>query len=653
VPVAVALLTFLAFLPSLRGQFLGWDDDVNFVGNPHYRGLGWSELRWMFTTGHMGHYIPVTWVTLGLDYLVWGMDPTGYHLTNLLLHAANAVLAYAIALYLLRHAMPAPAGERPWRQRAGAAAAALSFAVHPLRVESVAWITERRDVLSAFFYLLALLAYLRACAARAEEDAPRVFRWYWTSVGSFALALLSKSMAVTLPAVLLIIDAYPLGRLRLGDGLGAARRVLIEKLPFVALALIASAVALGVLIGSGLQTPVTRLDWPGRIMISLYNPAFYLWKTLVPTGLLPFYELPEPFKAFAPPLLAGGLATVAISGLAFALRRRWPGFLATWAAFIVMLLPVIGIVHNGYQIVADRYTYLPCLGWALLGGWALVRAGELSGDRLGGRLRAAVAAAAVVLLVILGALTWRQTRIWHDTESLWRPVLAVRPSPIALLSLGVSEYHQGRYTEGIDHLQRALALRPAYPEANFNLGRIFQAQGRVAEAVESYRRALELRPDMNVVAATLGDLFLSQHRWIEAEEQFRDLLRRDPEFSEAHNSLGVVLYRQDRAEESLRHYRKAIDLRPGYAEARYNLGNALMRLGRWREAAEQLQQAVSLNPDLPDFHNSLGVTLAQQGKVGEAIEHFQAALRLDPGNDEARANLRIAMSQQTGAPGRR
>src|SRR5436853_897881 len=362
VSILIALVTVAAFLPALQNQFVNWDDAANFLDNPHYRGLGWSQLRWMWSAFHKGHWIPLTWMTLGLDYLLWGMNPFGYHLTSLVLHAANAIVFYFVAFRILGLALP-DAGDRG---RAGLALAAgfaaLLFALHPLRVESVAWATERRDVLSGLFYLLTILAYLRAC-----ERAERARGWYWGAVGLFACALLSKSMTVSLPVVLLILDVYPLRRL--GGPIGwwseRARRVYLEKIPFVLLAGGASAIAFLALFQIHNMVGLDQLSLPGRLAISAYNLSFYLWKTVLPLNLSPLYEL-RGVNAWAPPFLLGYGVVLAITALALALLRRVPGLAATWLAYVIILLPVLGIFQNGPQIAADRYTYLACLGWALL-----------------------------------------------------------------------------------------------------------------------------------------------------------------------------------------------------------------------------------------------------------------------------------------------
>src|SRR5438128_12526347 len=367
-PVLIALVTFVPFLPTLDNQFVNWDDDKNLLKNPHYRGLGWSQLRWMWTAFHLGHYIPLTWMTFGLDYLLWGMNPLGYHLTNLLLHAANAVVFFFVARRTLSLALPSPS-ERGHALAVSAGVAALVFAIHPLRVESVAWVTERRDVLSGLFYLLTILMYLRAC-----ERGARGRGWYWLSVAVFVGALLSKSMVVNLPVVLVILDVYPLRRL--GGSIGwrsePARRVYVEKIPFVLLAAAASAIAVMAQSSVHAVASLAQLSVPGRVAISAYGLSFYLWKMVVPVNLSPVYELRPPVNPWATPFLLSYGVVLALTAIALALRRRVPGLPAAWVAYIVVLLPVLGIFQSGPQIAADRYTYLAGLGWAILAGAGLL-----------------------------------------------------------------------------------------------------------------------------------------------------------------------------------------------------------------------------------------------------------------------------------------
>src|SRR5436190_7538589 len=406
VPALIALVTFAAFLPVLQNQFVDWDDQRNFLDNPHYRGLGWTHLRWMWTT-HLGHYIPLTWMTLGLDYLLWGMNPVGYHLTNLLLHAANAVVFFFVVRRLLTRALSSPS-ERGNALALSAGFASLVFTLHALRGQSVAWTTERRDVLSGLFYLLTILMYLRA---REREERGR--GWYWLSVAVFVLALLSKSMVVNLPIVLLILDVYPLRCLGgvVGWWSAPARRVYVEKIPFVLLAAVASAVALMAQLSHDTMVSVVQLSGLGRLAVSAYGLSFYLWKMVAPVNLSPLYELPPTVNPWAPPFLLSYGLVVAITAIVLAFRRRVPGLPAAWVAYIVVLLPVLGIFQSGPQIAADRYTYLAGLGWAIL-----VSAGVLSHWRRRPFLFTGLAACA---LFGLGIPTWNQVQVWRDSEKLW------------------------------------------------------------------------------------------------------------------------------------------------------------------------------------------------------------------------------------------
>ena len=428
-PLLVAAATAAAFLPALANGFVNWDDHANFVDNPHYRGLGWPQLRWMLTTTHMGPYAPLTWLTLGADYAVWGMRPFGYHLTSVLLHVATAIAVYFLALRLLRLALgearsaaPLPRsaveagaatapGTIPARSaldlRIGAALGALLFAVHPLRVESVAWVTERRDVLSGLLFVAGALAYVKAA-----RGGPRLVPgWYRAAVMLYVGALLSKSIAVTLPAVLLALDVYPLRRL--GGAAGwRVREVWLEQLPFLALGAAVSAIAvLGVWSDSYLR-PMSEMGVAIRLMLSVYGLAFYLIRSVVPLGLLPLYQLPLT-------VTWGHLAVVGLGTIAIVLaRRRAPALAVAGLAYVATVLPVLGILQNGPQAVADRYSYLPSIGWAVL-------IGGLAGRRWAGA--AVLRVVLAVWIVAMGALTWQQSQVWRDSVSLWTHAVTVQP----------------------------------------------------------------------------------------------------------------------------------------------------------------------------------------------------------------------------------
>src|SRR5262245_29016205 len=401
------VVTLIVFSPVLGHGWLDYDDDRNFLNNPHYRGLGPAQLRFMFTGVIMGHWTPVTWLTLGLDYVLWGMNPLGYHLGNILLHAGNAAIFFLIARRLLTAARPAADGVA---LRLGALAAAALFALHPLRAESVAWITERRDVLSACFYLLAVLTYLRAVSAPGSATArqARDLRWYLASIGLFTLGLLSKSMLVSLPFVLLILDVYPLRRLAgAGWWSARARALMVEKLPYVGLAFAALAWTSVAMSASVRVTPLSLYPPLSRVAMAVYSLAFFPWKTLVPLDLIPMYELPVRVSLWRPPFLTALIAVSVVTVALLLARRRWPGGLAVWLAYAVTLAPVSGLIHAGPQLVADRFGYLPSLGLCVLPGAGVAVA--LARPALG---RVVLAGASVWLLSLAG-LTWSQVQVWR------------------------------------------------------------------------------------------------------------------------------------------------------------------------------------------------------------------------------------------------
>jgi len=637
-PIAVAVIGMLAFLPGLHGEFLDWDDRENFLHNPHYRGLGPAELHWMVTSARMGHWIPLTWLTFALDWQLWGMNPVGYHLTTLLLHGLAAALFYLVARRLLAAAHPRwPVGALTL----GAVLAALLFAVHPLRAESVAWITERRDVLAGVFFLAATLAYL---GRWTPDGAPRPHDrlCYLAALVLFAGALGSKVMTVTLPAVLLILDVYPLRRLGPDAGWlgGSARRVWVEKAPFVALGAAAAAVAIAVNRAQGNLTSVSDMGIAERLAISAYSLVFYPWKTLAPLGLSPMYELPYPLVPGGWPFLAAALAVLAITVAAVALTRRWPALLAGWLAYVVMAMPVVGLLQNGFQIAADRYSYLPCLPWALLAGAALARLIMGPAERT----RLVPAAAAGVGLLVLAAMSWQQTKIWRDTETLWLRALSVAPSSVAHSNLGLTLARRGDTKGAIPHYHEAIRLRPVFAEAWNNLALAQAQQGDVAGAESSLREAVRLKPRFATAWSNLGMMRARQGKSGDAVAAYREALRLQPDHADAHGNLGATLDAQGQGEEALRHLREAARLRPDSADAQSNLGIFHARHADLPGATRYFEAALRLRPDSPEAHNNLGLAFAQQGRLDTAAAHFREALRLRPGFRDAHLNLARAQS---------
>ena len=458
-PLVIVGVPLVVFAPSLANGFV-WDDHFNLIANRDYRGLGWTQLMWMLASSHLAHWIPVTWLTLGVDYALWGMWPAGYHLSNILFHATNAWVFYLVGRHLVRAAMP---NLEHAALTAGATAAALFFAVHPLRVESVAWITERRDLVSGLFFLLTVLTYLYACAGGVHST-----RWRVMSLVCFQLAVLAKVIVVTLPVVLVILDVYPLKRLEPSVRRWTApanRRILAEKLLYLPMAFLGGFVAISTFGKSGGLTSLDKLPVLDRLAAILYSAWFYVWKTALPFGLSPLYEMPPTIDPLSPRFVVALIGTIGITVLAVVVCRRWPAALAVWLVYLCLLAPVSGGMHNGRHLVADRNTYLPCLPWALLFGGAMaaiVQAGVVGAvTRYTFRLASSIAAAWLVALAVLASL---QTTAWRDDEALWRHALAADPACFTCHhNLGTALANKGLEAAAIAHFQRAVALRPAEP----------------------------------------------------------------------------------------------------------------------------------------------------------------------------------------------
>ena len=596
--LVVAAIAIAVFAPGLANDFVHWDDDVNFLRNPGYRGLGWAQLRYMATTTLMSHWIPLTWLTLGLDYVVWGMNPVGYHLTSLLLHAATAAAFCAVARRLL-----ARAGVEAAAARWGAVAAALAFALHPLRVESVTWITERRDVLSGLFFVLTVLVYLRAC--EAEEGRRRT--WLGLAVGLYVLALLSKAVVMTLPVVMLILDVYPLRRLPPSPRTWtspAARAVVLEKVPFALLALAGAVIALAVaLTHAGADVaPLSRHGVATRLAFAAFSLAFYLVKTVIPLGLSPLYELPATSSALHPPFVLSAAVVVGITVALWGLRRRWPAGLAAWIAYGVLLAPMSGLVQAGNQLNADRYSYLPSLPVALLLGGgvaALVQARE--GPILSPLVRRVALGAVALALAGLAGLSVVQVQVWRDTETLFRHALDLDPRCANCLNqLAIVESMRGRWDLAAANFERAVALRPDLPGIQGNLSVALLQSGRAAEAVRHLRALLERYPDNPEVWNHLGAALIQEGQLEEARAYLVRAVDRNPSSPTALANLGIALRRLERPAEAIPYLRRSLAIDPAAAVVRFELGAAYIAVGDVAGAREEATALRRLDPALAE-----------------------------------------------------
>jgi protein O-mannosyl-transferase len=595
----IVVITFWAFFPVLQNGFVDWDDKI-LVHNVAYQGLGWPELRWMFTGFHFGQYQPLAWMTLGLDHVLWWADPFGHHLTNLSLHAVNAVLVYLIGLELLSlWSSNNRSPDAAWF-RVAAGIAALGFALHPLRVESVAWASARGEIVAAVFFLLSLFGYLKANAAADVRLNPA--RWAVISTCAFLLSLLASPSALVLPIILLIIDSYPL---RLPDGQWSgfrseAGRLLWEKAPYLLLSVAFVVLNIAARHYEPIAQPTYRESFLTWTLHQVAAPAFYLWKTILPIGLSPAYELTGWSVA-----VYAAAGVVACAGVV-SVRDRWPVLTPAWLCYLVLLLPIFRSEFPTEQILADRYTYLAGLPWALLIGVAVNHFRHGGPERrLGTQPLLWGTGLVIVAFTVLGVITWSQARAWRDSDALWRHAVTVNPSSRAHFNLATLAETQGRYDDAVESNRRVVEIDPQRWDAHERAARLLQKQGKIAEAVEHYRVVVRLNPSA-----------------IDPREY-----------------LAAGLVNQGEIGEAVQHFRKVLELAPERNEARVKLGTILAVEGRLGEAAETLTAAAKADPTDGRIPLQLGRVLAAQGKLDEAVHYFGEATRLRPEDAEAQESL--------------
>jgi tetratricopeptide (TPR) repeat protein len=600
----LTLLVIMAFAPLLGNEFVNWDDDINFLNNVAYRGLGWAQVKWAWSTFLLGVYQPLAWLTLEAQYVVWQLDPWGYHLTSILLHATNAVVLYVLTVTLLFRCQPQLGEESRWPWFLSAGLTTGLFAVHPLRVEVVAWASCQPYLPCALFYMLAVLAYIREFPA---NSAP-VRGWPARSFLLFTAALLFKAVAVTLPAVLLILDVYPLRRLGGGPGRWfgpPVRKVWWAKIPFFGL----SALFMVIAVKAKRHSRTVLPDWTFGISASqvaqaCYGIWFYIIKTLVPVDLIAYYAVPESFKWYAPTFLVSILATIAVSAWLFYLRQHRPGVFAVWLSYLVILAPSLGLVRISDQIAADRYSYVP-----MIGGVALVAAGLcllLRRRRHLPLITVGLTAASLGAMSGLLLLTWNQDRTWKTTEALWNH--ALKHGSLARGSiqnfLGLVRAEQGNLDQAKALFQEAIRLEPSYAGAHNNLGAVMFKQGNVEAAEALFREALRLKPDDVDAHHNLGSVLVRKGKLADAVTQYKESLSLHDEdnlghinLTDAHKELGSALLKLGRVDEAVSHYAEVLWLTPDDPESESIWKNVLLKYGKFndRDVAEHVL-AYSLNP---------------------------------------------------------
>ncbi|NLO91801.1 MAG: tetratricopeptide repeat protein [Elusimicrobia bacterium] len=572
------------FWPAFGALFVNWDDSFNFTDNAAYSGLAFHNLRWMFTTFHAGHYIPLTWLTLGFDASLWGLIPLGYHITSVLLHCANAVLCY----FVLRKLLSAGLGkaENDLAVRIGALSGALFFAIHPLRAESVAWITSRRDLVSGFFGFSCLLAYFSAAGSG---------RRMWLAWFLFACAVLSRESLAALAPALLVLDAYPLRRLPLSPKLWLSveyRGVLREKLVFFLIALFAAVMAVIATRSVTFFQSFEELSLSHRLGAFFYGLAFYPWKSLWPSGLSPLYEIPRGFGFLSPMVPPYFLLSLVLLALAVGMRKKIPAVTAALACYFIFIFPSLGIAQT-ISLAYDRFSYFACLPFAALFG-----AGAAMLWRRGTAKKTAAALLVCGWLSLLGFTAHSQTAVWKDSVSLWtRALEAVQwpPNKYAYLNRCQANVDAGRFEEGYADCGKALEADPALADAYRNRALASMSMKQYAGALSDFNQALSLDPGNEKILLGRACALLMSGEAAKAEREL-SLLINGPLREQAllNRSVAYHVLKQDAA--AIGDLDAVLALNPANASAYGNRGRLRENMKQYALSLQDYEAALSINP---------------------------------------------------------
>jgi tetratricopeptide (TPR) repeat protein len=615
IAVALVALTVAAYSSVGSLGFVTLDDPQYIIDNPQVsQGLKWSGVQWAFTTGHASNWHPLTWISHMVDVELFGLNPGPHHLMNLLFHVLNTLLLF---LFL--------------RQTTGAtgrsALVAALFALHPLHVESVAWVSERKDVLSTLFFLLTLWAY----TLYTRDPALRRYTLVFVLL---ALGLMAKPMLVTVPFVLLLLDIWPLQRFRLeSPERGTAMKLVIEKLPLFALIVASSVITVLVQHEGGALNSLSQAPLDARIFNVLVSYVVYMVNMVWPVGLAALYPISKTIPFWQP--LGAGILLVTISFGVLKFLRQYPYLTVGWLWFLGTLVPVIGIVQVGSQAMADRYTYIPLIGLFIIVAWGaydlLVR---------NTTKKAPITMIIALMIVGLATATWVQVQYWADGKTLWKRALAVTSGNArAHVAYGSILAKEGHHKDAAAQFSAAIRIQPNYAEAHNKLGVEFAETGRHNEAAFHYKEALRYRSDLGMANTNLGNALLAQGRPEEALAYYEKALQQDQDDPLALNGMGSAMDDLGRVDEAIALYRKALIANPRLSAAYNNLAAAFARKGLYKEAVTELDAALEIEPENATYHYNYAVLILQQGDIEMARQHFSEALSINPAYESARKAL--------------
>ena len=631
ISLALAALTAIVYAPVRTFELVNWDDPSYVTENPIVRGgLTPASALWALTTTHSPYWHPMTWLSLLLDVSLFGGDAGAYHVTSVAIHIATTVVLFLLLRRMTGAVVPS-------------AFVAAIFAVHPLHVESVAWIAERKDVLSTFFWALTIWAYVSYARAPSVGRYAVVVAWY-------ALALMSKPMVMTLPVLLMLLDWWPLGRWRVGSAGSddpAFVRLVVEKLPLVAMATATAIATMIVQRRIGAVAGLDVLPLSARVQNAIVSCVVYIWKTVWPANLAAFYPL-HPYAPWVVLLAAAGLTAVTIA--AVLVRTRLPHVLVGWLWFLVTVAPVIGLTQAGEQARADRFMYVPMIGLLIIPAWELYRRPVRSSQesRSGPLLSKPfspgllISCLAFLAVVLYGVAARAQVMTWADGETLWRHAIAVVPGNfVAYQNLGEALRDRNRLDEALPNLRQALANVPANSPGqeamiHNDIGLVLSRKGLFAEAAAEFDAAVRLSPRFAEAQLNLANALAAGGRAADAERYYAAAISLKPGLVEPQVGLGGVLLQQRRPADAITHYEAALRIDPSLAQAHNGLGAAYAMQGRDADAMREYDEALRLDPSLVTAHFNVAVLMVTEGRTAEARRHLDTALQIDPDYAPAR-----------------
>ena len=630
--IIIFLITFIIYTPALKNDLVNWDDPEYVYENSHISSLTLHSCHWMLTTFHAGNWHPLTWLSHAVDYAFFSLKPLGHHLTSIVLHGLNTLLVFLLAIQLMLKAKAVNAAPLPCTRSLSlpiqalivGVVTALLFGVHPLHVESVAWVAERKDVLCAFFFLLTLCSYL---FYTSSVDTKNQRFWFTACVVLFTAALMAKPMAVTLPLVLLLLDHYPLKRVSFSARSYLNRRVLLEKAPFFCLSMVSTVLTVLAQHGEGALPSMERLPLRFRLINAFHSPLFYAGKMLWPLDLVPIYPFPAHSDFLDLKYVFAPILVVGVTGVCLLLLKRGSYLLFTaWSYYLIALSPVVGVVQVGRQAAADRYTYLPSISIFLLVGmgvsWLAGRSSSVINKVMCGVLLA--------MLILLAQVTIQQIKIWQDPETLWSCVVKRLPGRVLIAhnNLGQVYSNKGMYDNAVVQFEKALAIDPNYAKAYNNLGLVYYAKGMFDEANAQFKNALTINPNLAEAYNNLGLVYYTKGMFDEAIVQFEKALAIDPNYANTHNNLGLVYYTKGMFDEAIAQFAKTLAINPHLAEPNNNMGLAYDAKGMFDEAIALFEKALAINPNYASTHNNIGLAYYKKGNYIVAKGHFDKALKL-------------------------